>query len=447
MTEVRGSPVQSSGMPPDLRPRMIDVPLTLLGAVLVWLLPRTAGRWWTRAPHWLPVIVAALNLTVVALAFARLLRTPWVAALLAESSAPRPALYLAAFLAACLFFYLLLLGFSILPFAVRRGSNRACAWHVARTVLFGTTLIYLWAAVIAALYLSQVRIERFLRLDPADIPQFWLLVTAGAPVLLHAATVLLLARAAGVEFRRPRDFPAPPTPRCDDCGYDLHMTAPDRRCPECGKPVAESLGPASRVPTPWQRRPSLLNLPAIARQLLQLYTRPLRFFRRMPVFDGLPPARRWLRLMLALVACEAFWIVGGLHASNPNLFLGMNAWQFYAVGAIIGLAWASLGLMMVGIETAGVAIASWWRGAPLELAAAAQITSYASSLMFFWVILGGAEIIAGAAYDAHLLPRLALGRYDEFLLGGSLAVAHIGGLLWFELVVYRGLRAIQFANK
>jgi hypothetical protein len=33
------------------------------------------------------------------------------------------------------------------------------------------------------------------------------------------------------------------------------------------------------------------------------------------------------------------------------------------------------------------------------------------------------------------------------MLAISLAVAHIGGLIWYELVVYRGIRAIQFANK
>jgi hypothetical protein len=32
-------------------------------------------------------------------------------------------------------------------------------------------------------------------------------------------------------------------------------------------------------------------------------------------------------------------------------------------------------------------------------------------------------------------------------LAGSLAVAHIGGLLWYELTVYRGIRAVQYANR
>ncbi|MEZ6318065.1 MAG: hypothetical protein R3B49_04810 [Phycisphaerales bacterium] len=39
---------------------------------------------------------------------------------------------------------------------------------------------------------------------------------------------------------------------CERCGYVVEGLDPAGACPECGKPIAESL-PERRVGTPWQR--------------------------------------------------------------------------------------------------------------------------------------------------------------------------------------------------
>jgi len=56
-------------------------------------------------------------------------------------------------------------------------------------------------------------------------------------------------------LRTPRQvavIPRPPV--CDACGYNLTGTPMDSRCPECGLAVIESLGPAARAGTDWDRR-------------------------------------------------------------------------------------------------------------------------------------------------------------------------------------------------
>src|SRR2546423_4326820 len=40
---------------------------------------------------------------------------------------------------------------------------------------------------------------------------------------------------------------------CEGCGYTLNGLPDDGRCPECGKPIAESIG-HPRVPPAWERR-------------------------------------------------------------------------------------------------------------------------------------------------------------------------------------------------
>jgi len=46
---------------------------------------------------------------------------------------------------------------------------------------------------------------------------------------------------------------------CEPCGYVVEGLDPASACPECGKPIAESL-PERRIGTPYQHRPTLRNL-------------------------------------------------------------------------------------------------------------------------------------------------------------------------------------------
>ena len=85
------------------------------------------------------------------------------------------------------------------------------------------------------------------------------------------------------------------------------------------------------------------------------------------------------------------------------------------------------------------------------LAAAAKVTCYTSILMVTWVLLGGAQLVAYTycstqPHDLFQLHHVSY-RWTQIILGTSLAIAHVGGLLWYELTVYRGVRAIQYASK
>jgi len=116
----------------------------------------------------------------------------------------------------------------------------------------------------------------------------------------------------------------------------------------------------------------------------------------------------------------------------------------------MALVWAVLSCMMVGIETAGIATFSRMRGHGVFLAAAAKATCYASTLLVVWVFFGGLQLVGfvgwGDEFLVHTM-RLGVSRSQQMLLAGALALPHMAGLLRYELTVYRGIRAIQYANK
>jgi hypothetical protein len=74
---------------------------------------------------------------------------------------------------------------------------------------------------------------------------------------------------------------------CESCGYDLSATLEEGRCPECGRPVGESL-PAHRGGTAWQRAPGLFSWALTCKRVL---------FNPAPEFARLSLARRGTGLL------------------------------------------------------------------------------------------------------------------------------------------------------
>jgi hypothetical protein len=176
---------------------------------------------------------------------------------------------------------------------------------------------------------------------------------------------------------------------------------------------------------------------------------PQRFYQHLCLRSYHAEARRWLILTMAAVALSTVCIPIGLRivTGSELIALSFTDWQFYAVFVAIGAVWSFLALMMVGIETAGLSFVTRSRQYPLDLASTSRITCYASTLLPFWVLLGSTQVIFMAWYtQAHVAARIST-RWDSIISVGSLFAAHIIGLLWYEITVYRGLWASQYANR
>jgi hypothetical protein len=330
--------------------------------------------------------------------------------------------------------------FCLLPFAARPSRNKSCVQHVIRAVLLGTGFVHVGGPVITALFILLITYRYAPDLAFILGP---LLVTLSVLILWAFAALIIAVRR---DYRTQADLPQPHDPTCDDCGYNLVAADLHGRCPECGKPVIESIGPDIRPVTAWERNPSLLNFQTIRHQLARLIREPRKLFLDMPTLTGQPAAHRWLLYSLLLILMQAFLIVPALWFFE---FRGDSPFTLDYIwgGLIVGIMWAIFALMMVGIETAGIAGFSKMKGHPVYLAAAAKVTAYSSPLMLLWVLLGAAQLILTVYLFDHNFFRHYSIRVEQVYLAISLSIAHIGGLLWYELTVYRGVRSIQYANK
>jgi hypothetical protein len=124
---------------------------------------------------------------------------------------------------------------------------------------------------------------------------------------------------------------------CEVCGYVLNGLPETSRCPECGTPIAESIG-NHRVAPAWESGQSKIS--GFFQTSLAVLIRPKHFYRTLAVHGSVPAAHRFARWH--------WWISGALFAiaaivhniwyflDIPGLFRETNRWH-YVAGAAIGL--------------------------------------------------------------------------------------------------------------
>ena len=283
--------------------------------------------------------------------------------------------------------------FVLLPFGSRPGPNKACVRHVARTVLLGSSLVHWWGMAFCAVVLATDRTLHNVA-DDEHWGLLWLLTAFCVLLVWHLAVLIYAARR---EFRSDKEMPQPHDPWCDDCGYNLIMATDAGRCPECGRAVAESLGAHTRPETAWEKWPSIWNWRIIAAQVNAVVRHPRKLFFSMSTLTGQAAAQKWHLISMVIVGLVGAMIV-------PAFYVSLDAeWRWLVIpsAGAMGLAWAIFGMMMVGIETMGIATFSRIRKQPpggVYLGAAAKVTCYASFLMLLWVILGGVQLVALVYY-------------------------------------------------
>lgn len=262
--------------------------------------------------------------------------------------------------------------------------------------------------------------------------------------LLHLVSLL---RSGGVVRRSP---PHQRQPLCENCGYDLTATPLESRCPECGEPAIDSLGPDARPGPPWANR-KISRLSAWAKTASAAIFSPTAFGRMLRVTDHGTIHRSFLFAHLPLIFLVGavappvlVWIVEG---RRPNE-------DFWEIALFVG---AAAGFMCVTAVTSLVLKSAvwpgfyhWWKLRRNLLPASMQMTCYLTPFLLFWEIVGGASGIfliklanTDAVQDWFKTKRLDS---DAILLMIWFVINIIFAII-YGAILKRGVTAARFANR
>lgn len=266
--------------------------------------------------------------------------------------------------------------------------------------------------------------------------------------MVYMVWLVWLVIRGGVRYAGPADGPAwqPRVPMCEGCGYTLTALPPSASCPECGRPVVESL-PERRGPCRFgAARHVLGRLAAYGPTYAEvLWSRD--FFARLRVSDAMAGARRfaiWTCGLLALAgaAVDLGWLGWSRTGSVFAWPRDMDVLAACTVGSIAGLAL----LLVVGLIALLASRFAVRPGHPNAVA------------VFYWTawLAPIAISVAGTIALVVWLIDLALFRWvvqagnleiDMYGLAVSLLAVIPCAVIWRAIVaLVRAVRAMRLAN-
>lgn len=247
---------------------------------------------------------------------------------------------------------------------------------------------------------------------------------------------------------------------CERCGYVVEGLPAESACPECGKPIVESL-PERRVGTPWQQARSVINLARNWKMSLFHPVRTLDMLAESPVADT--RLRRWTTLAAALLLSISWWQYGAISVvrESPLSLLVLVALVLICTMVVWPIL---LGLTLV--EAWGLGVIAKTRGFRVPLNARRAITAHGC---VGWFLAGitlccvtvGLDLLHAAftrslpEYDPNLP---VLEQYDsvfgrrtplwlDWLSIATRVICVLAGFLFFETFAWLGLRRLKYANR
>lgn len=259
---------------------------------------------------------------------------------------------------------------------------------------------------------------------------------------------------------------------CEKCGYVIEGLDPSGNCPECGKPIAESL-PERRVGTPWQQSPGVGSL---VRTWWMTLRHPVRTLDVMRV-DSVSHPRKlgWGTVFVASLilafgythpAIYQLTPIDITHGDYPN---GYPRWNVLLLVPIFTAFPLVVFPILTWIETRGLKLIAITRGFRIDIYAARNITGHGTT---GWLLL--ACWYAAAHFVGSLIIQLNTDLpdsqsvqkgevdpvmvyvylFDSFapswMYAANFYISITGvlfGFLFFETFAYLGLRRLKFANR
>ena len=265
----------------------------------------------------------------------------------------------------------------------------------------------------------------------------YLLVIAFAAVAIWCLWALLRAMTTSLP---PAETSRPPL--CEACGYNLSHHDISARCPECGRPVVQSLGDGLRSIVPWGPYRSKAKRTGFWRVTFDAWFRPETFFMGVSVLHGLGSAGRFLLNHMLLTAAGFVAAIIGADLAlfretgtlAPTEIYGMTCFGA-VVGFVFGCA-ASLVAAVVGL------VVSKQDGRNC-VGGALRLACFCAGIFPFWVF----SLVATVAVVIKIIESRGPGAWRFYsiipiamlALVALLAILYTGG-------VARRVRYVRYAN-
>jgi len=342
-----------------------------------------------------------------------------------------------------------LLAVLLLPWGDADAPVRPLWRQALRTVWLHTGQVGLTAGVLVALQVAGSNLWSLLpqhgnRWPPETTPSLLIWLVDNYIDLLPwlyaggvAWWVWALLRAMTTRLTEPEER----APLCESCGYNLSHHEMSGRCPECGRPVAQSLAEGRRSPVRWGPFAHGLHPTGFARATWEAWFAPRRFFGSLSARTGLVSAGAFL---LAHVGLTAVGFSLGI-CTGVGVVVGEDipADAFYVVGWVGAFVATVCGVFMCGVA----AVAGWILsrdGGRNVTGATLRVACFCAGIfppyVFCWVLslFGAFEIVEVVQARGSVVYNV--------LVGGFVGLAVLLGGLYVTGVMQR-VRHVRYANE
>jgi hypothetical protein len=238
---------------------------------------------------------------------------------------------------------------------------------------------------------------------------------------------------------------------CENCGYVLNGLPDTSRCPECGTPIAQSIG-NHRHPPPWEMPGTKTT--RFFRTSAAVLFHPTNFYRTLAVRGSVQSAYRFARwhwwVSAAFFATAAIVHSVWFSPLIPRLSRPADRWTYIATAAA-GLAVLVVGtfltyLMLDGITRLAARLTQWearYRGLRLPYDVVLRGMYYHAAHYVPVAFLAAVTVIGGQILIA--VSRVSLNSTYAYVYGLSGEVVISAAYLFYTYWI--GMRNMMYANR
>jgi len=235
-------------------------------------------------------------------------------------------------------------------------------------------------------------------------------------------------------------------PSCEHCGYNLLHVPANRRCPECGAGVDDSLGPDARRPIEWETSGGRRFFRTLLTVTAAVFTTPRKFFFTLPVRSGQTQAGKFFLLCMLLAAGLTCPLVNIVYYADVGRWPDGNDVYYIPFSCVAGFA---VPLILVGFVGTTTGLELTYIDKRNQMPAAAKVVFYSSGILLIWG-MAALLLLAGTLFCERPLRSLSWVLFQEHEALFVLINAAFNGLCfvyYVSIVVRRGMLAMRFANR